>query len=452
MIATQVVHAARRRPDRRAEGRRAEWAPNVYRQRARVARPHPRDALVFVLHLGLAGAARRGGGASGPTARTTRRRRRWSISRSRHSSSASRRSRSAARAHELAGRASPTDKTQYTVRAEGARRASRCTPADGKPLPPAADVAFAAVDEGAARPARQRLSWNLLDAMIAERAWGVETSTAQMRDHRPAALSGERRVAGRRRRRPRRDARALRHPAPLEAERHARRQRRGDGRGAAQRLADELSPRRHRRRGRAEVRHRQAPASASTQDLQVLAGLPPLVRDGDRFSAMLTLRNTTQREMKVRATLQGTANLPADAAGSEIRRVPISLVPQDVVLAGRCGEGGRVADRRAGRCLQHRLGSRGRRSEREGPPQGHAARGCRGPVRVLQATLAQLDGPSRCRSRAPADALPASGVKRGGLEVARAAEADAARCPACAVSSRPIPSPASSRRHRNRSG
>ena len=51
-----------------------------------------------------------------------------------------------------------------------------------------------------------------------------------------------------------------------------------------------------------------------TQDLQVLAGLPPLVRDGDQFSAMLTLRNTTPREMKVRATLQGTANLPAASA------------------------------------------------------------------------------------------------------------------------------------------
>ena len=42
-----------------------------------------------------------------------------------------------------------------------------------------------------------------------------------------------------------------------------------------------------------------------TQDLQVLAGLPPLVREGDQFAAMLTLRNTTAREMKVRATLAG---------------------------------------------------------------------------------------------------------------------------------------------------
>jgi hypothetical protein len=66
-----------------------------------------------------------------------------------------------------------------------------------------------------------------------------------------------------------------------------------------------------------------------TQDLQVLSGLPPLVRDGDRFSAMLTLRNTTTREMKLRATLQGTANsgnAPDDHAHAA------ELPPQDLVV------------------------------------------------------------------------------------------------------------------------
>jgi hypothetical protein len=48
------------------------------------------------------------------------------------------------------------------------------------------------------------------------------------------------------------------------------------------------------------------------------------VRDGDRFSAMLTLRNTTAREMKVRATLQGTAN---SGSGPEITRTPL-LAPR----------------------------------------------------------------------------------------------------------------------------
>ena len=55
-----------------------------------------------------------------------------------------------------------------------------------------------------------------------------------------------------------------------------------------------------------------------TQDLQVLSGLPPLVRDGDQFSAMLTLRNTTAREMKMRVTLPGAAELAA--RGDRARR------------------------------------------------------------------------------------------------------------------------------------
>src|SRR5699024_7443401 len=60
-----------------------------------------------------------------------------------------------------------------------------------------------------------------------------------------------------------------------------------------------------------------------TQDLQLLAGLPPLVRTGDAFDALVTLRNTTAREMKVRATLAGTAGGAALAA----------LPAKDVVVA-----------------------------------------------------------------------------------------------------------------------
>src|SRR3989337_2655868 len=37
----------------------------------------------------------------------------------------------------------------------------------------------------------------------------------------------------------------------------------------------------------------------STQDLMILSGLPPLVREGDRFNAGVTLRNTTKRSMEL---------------------------------------------------------------------------------------------------------------------------------------------------------
>jgi hypothetical protein len=63
--------------------------------------------------------------------------------------------------------------------------------------------------------------------------------------------------------------------------------------------------------------------------------LPPLVRDGDEFSAMLTLRNTTAREMKMRVALAGSATKEAagarsvNAAGAA---VAIALSPQEVAI------------------------------------------------------------------------------------------------------------------------
>lgn len=39
----------------------------------------------------------------------------------------------------------------------------------------------------------------------------------------------------------------------------------------------------------------------ATRDLQILSGLPPVVRDGDQFSGQFTVRNTTGRAMQVRA-------------------------------------------------------------------------------------------------------------------------------------------------------
>ena len=104
-----------------------------------------------------------------------------------------------------------------------------------------------------------------------------------------------------------------------------------------------------------------------TQDLQVLAGLPPLVREGDRFSAMLTLRNTTTREMKVRADLQGTANLPG-ATGAEMQRAADRAAGAGRRRRRRQGARGGLAGRRAGRCVQHHLGSVGarRRARRTG--------------------------------------------------------------------------------------
>jgi len=54
-----------------------------------------------------------------------------------------------------------------------------------------------------------------------------------------------------------------------------------------------------------------------TQDLQLARRAAALVREGDQFSALLTLRNTTAREMTVHASLAGVVNT---SAGGEIVR------------------------------------------------------------------------------------------------------------------------------------
>ncbi|MEO8312149.1 MAG: MG2 domain-containing protein [Caldimonas sp.] len=304
------------------------------------------------------------------------------------------------------------DKAQYLIR-EKAIAKVRVTQG-GKPLA-GAEVAFAAVDEGllALRP---NASWQLLDAMMRERAWGVETSTAQSeiigRRHygRKAVAAGG--GGGRGATRELFDTLLVWKPGVVL-----------DANGEATievPLNDSLTSFRLVAVADADVQKFGTGSTSIrvTQDLQVLAGLPPLVREGDRFAAMLTLRNTTTREMKVHATLQGTANVPGAAAG-EIARQPIAgLAAQDVVVgAGKALEVVWPIDVPADafsiawEAAAEEAGAK----DRIKVTQLVAAAV---PVRVLQATIAQLDGRFSLPVAPPADALPETGVKRGGLNVA----------------------------------
>ena len=302
------------------------------------------------------------------------------------------------------------DKPQYAVRKKAVARIKVMQ--GGKPLA-GADVAFAAVDEGLLA-LRGNDSWNLLEAMIHERAWGVETSTAQSeiigRRHygRKAVAAGG--GGGRGATRELFDTLLVWKPSIVL-----------DANGEATvevPLNDSLTSFRLVAIADAEVQKFGTGSTSIrvTQDLQVLAGLPPLVRDGDQFSAMLTLRNTTQREMKVRATLQGTANLPT--ANGEITRLPIALAPQDVVLAA--GSAKEVVwpigvPAEAFSITWEAAVDEANARDRLKVTQLVAAAV---PVRVWQATLAQLDGTFTLPIAVPAEALPESGIKRGGLNVA----------------------------------
>ena len=316
-----------------------------------------------------------------------------------------------------------TDKPQYAVRQKAVARIKVTSLGKdggkdaGKPVA-GTEVAFAAVDEGLLA-LRDNDSWQLLAAMIQARAWGVETSTAQSeiigRRHygRKAVAAGG-----------------------------------GGGRGSTRELFDTLllwkatvvldangeatvevplndSLTSFRLVAVADAGAQQFGTGSTsirvTQDLQVLAGLPPLVREGDRFSAMLTLRNTTARDMNVRVGLQGMVN--SAAGGTEITRTPLALPPQEVQLpAGAAKEVAWPVDVPAD---VFSVAWEASAEEQAGTAPERAVDrvkltqlvGAAVPVRVMQATLQQLEGSVMLPVAAPADALQAAGVRRGGINV-----------------------------------
>ena len=300
------------------------------------------------------------------------------------------------------------DKSQYAVRQKAIARIK--VTQGGKPLA-GTEVAFAAVDEGLLA-LRDNASWDLLNAMIQQRAWGVETSTAQSeiigRRHygRKAVAAGGGGGKG--------GTRELfdtllvwKAVLPLDANGEALIEvTLNDSLTSFRLVAVADSGPQKFGTGSASIR--------VTQDLQLLSGLPPLVRDGDQFGAMLTLRNTTPREMKVHASLQGSVN-----SGNELSRTPLAFAPQDVLLAAGAAKEivwpVKVPADAFSIVWEASAEEPGGAKDRVKLTQLVSAAV---PVRVLQATLAQLDGSFSLAVAPPADALPETGVKRGGLLVA----------------------------------
>ncbi|WP_374358990.1 MG2 domain-containing protein [Pseudoduganella danionis] len=301
-------------------------------------------------------------------------------------------------AHELKVQVK-TDKPVYNIR-EKASVQVKVARADGAPLPAGAEVALAAVDVGLLE-LMPNTSWELLEAMMQQRNLQVQTATAQMQ------VVGKRHFG----------RKAVPHGG-------------GGGKGAGRELFDTLLFWKARvvldANGEASV---QVPindsltafrivaiASAdadlfgtgrteirSSQDLMLLSGLPPVVREGDRLRAGFTLRNTSDAAVQVALT--------ASAGGK-------ALAPQQVALeAGAAQEIGwdylvpAGASTLAWDIAASIVGSDGaaardrlKVSQRVLPAV---------PVRTTQATLLQLDQGQRMQVRIPDDALPG----RGGVQV-----------------------------------
>ena len=155
---------------------------------------------------------------------------------------------------------------------------------------------------------------------------------------------------------------------------------------------------------------------AATQDLQVISGLPLLVREDDRYRAMFTLRNTTKRAMTVQASARGTllgneAGLPAQTVqipAGEAREIGWDVTAPALLAYARTGTvmWEVQASEQAGGRDAGGASDRIKVSQQIVPAV---------PVTVQQATLAQVAPSLSIPVKAPPGAL-ALRVSDGGLE------------------------------------
>ena len=298
------------------------------------------------------------------------------------------------------------DKESYPVRGQAKVTINVKLP-NGQPAANA-EVALAAVDQ-ALLELMPNTSWNLLDAMLQRRSWGVETSTAQMeiigRKHygRKAVAAGG--GGGRSGTRELLDTLLLWNPrVQLDANGSAT---------VTLPLNDALTTFKIVAvadastglfgTGQTSIR--------STQDLQIISGLAPLVREDDQFRAQFTVRNTTKAAMKVevvpRATLLDLKPQTVEIPAGEAREVAwMVTAPAQLALT-------------RAEAILWEIEAR----DLSAPDAKTAARDALKarqriipaiPLTVQQATLVQVDGSFNLDVAPPADALPG----RGGLKIA----------------------------------
>ncbi|WP_440114153.1 alpha-2-macroglobulin family protein [Acidovorax sp. BL-A-41-H1] len=292
------------------------------------------------------------------------------------------------------------DKESYAVRGKAQVTITATLPG-GKPAANA-EVAVAAVDQ-ALLELMPNNSWNLLEAMLQRRSWGVETSTAQMeiigRRHYgkkavPAGGGG-----GKAQTRELLDTLLLWQPAiQLDANGQAK---------VTVPLNDALTTFKIVAVADASTGLFGTGSTSirATQDLQIISGLPPLVREDDQFRAQLTLRNTTKAAMKVevapRATLLDLKPQTVDIPAGESREVAWTVTAP-----------AQLAQTRAQAILweiEAKDTVSGARDALKASQKLIPAV----PLTVQQATLVQVDGSFNLDVNPPADALPG----RGGLKM-----------------------------------
>jgi len=300
------------------------------------------------------------------------------------------------RAHELKVKVS-SDRETYKVR-EKAKVAIAVKTAAGKPPGPGSEVAVAAVDEGLLELMPNR-SWQLLEAMMGRRGYGVQTATAQTH------------VIGKR---------------------HFGLKALPSGGGGGKQITRELFDTLLLWKGRVSLDDNgeafvEIPLNdsltsfrivavatsgldvfgtgscsiRSTQDLILLSGIPTLVRQGDRYRSEFTVRNTTDHSMDVQVSVRVKelkellTPLTSSLAAGEAKTIgwnfsaPVGVEQLRYELEAKANDGN--SDRLT--VTQKVLPAV--------------------PVRVFQATLVQVDQKIQVAVERPHDALPG----RGGVHV-----------------------------------
>ena len=298
--------------------------------------------------------------------------------------------------HELAVRVS-TDRPTYKVRDKAVVRVAART-VDGQLPPHGSEVALAAVDEGLLELLPNK-SWNLLEAMMGRRGYGLQTATAQMevvgKRHYGSKALPQGGGGGRQPTRELFDTLLLwRGRVPLDANGEA---------SVEVPLNDSMTSFRivAVATGGLELFGTGSTTIRSTQDLMILSGIAPVVREGDRFRSEFTLRNTTDRAMPVQVN-------------AHVDGLPEALAPQAITLSSSASQG-------IGWDIMVPAGVDALRYAVEVAEDGGVTDRIRVaqqvlpvvPIRTFQATISQWQREIQHPVERPADALP----DRGGVQL-----------------------------------
>jgi hypothetical protein len=309
-------------------------------------------------------------------------------------------------AHELKVKVQ-TDRQVYRVR-EKARVTVEVRKADGSMPQRNAEIALAAVDEGLLELLGNN-SWKLLDAMMKRRGIEVETATAQMqvvgKRHfgRKAVAAGG--GGGRKSAREMFDT-LLFWKARVKLD--------DDGRATVEiPLNDSLTSFRIVAVANAGSGMFGTGESAiqSSQDLILVSGLPPLVREQDKFRANFTVRNTSEKTIALTVTPNVTAS------GSSTPLMQDALQPQTLSLnAGEAREiGWDVQAPLDVSALVWNLTAQGSDDAKDASDTMKITQQVQQAVavRTFQATIEQVDKQMKMNVSIPKDAIPG----RGGIRV-----------------------------------